>query len=74
VVAPPPISTPAGSAVIVDNHFILPDEGLSLEDLEKNLVIQAIHKARYNKTKAAALLGLTRATLRYRIEKYQIEA
>ncbi len=52
--------------------FILPEEGISLDELEKDLVIQSLDRTRYNQTRAARLLGLTRATLRYRIEKYKI--
>jgi two-component system, NtrC family, response regulator AtoC len=53
--------------------WVLPDEGLSLEDVEKDLVRQALEKAGGNKSQAARLLGLTRATLRYRIEKMGLE-
>jgi transcriptional regulator with GAF, ATPase, and Fis domain len=43
---------------------------VSLEDIERSLVIQALTQARHNKTRAAKLLGLTRAQLYSRIEKY----
>jgi two-component system NtrC family response regulator len=48
----------------------LPGDGVNLERLEKDLLEQAMERARNNKTKAASLLGLTRATLRYRLEKH----
>ncbi|HEX3015344.1 MAG TPA: sigma-54 dependent transcriptional regulator [Desulfobacteria bacterium] len=48
----------------------LPDEGINLEELEQNLLAQALELAQGNKTKAARLLGLTRHTLLYRLEKY----
>ena len=48
------------------------DQGLSLYDLERSLIIQALHKANYNQTRAAKLLGLTRETLKYRLKKYNI--
>jgi len=51
----------------------IPDEGLVLEELEKELIQLAIQKAAGNKSKAAALLGLTRRTLYSRIERYGIE-
>jgi len=35
-----------------------PDTGLSLEEVEKNLIVQAIQKAGQNKTLAAKLLGI----------------
>ncbi|MBU0712842.1 sigma-54 dependent transcriptional regulator [bacterium] len=49
------------------------DQGVSLYDLERSLIIQALHKANYNQTKAAGLLGLTRETLKYRLKKYKIK-
>ncbi len=50
----------------------VPDNGLDLESVEVQLIRSALEKANGNKTKAAALLGLTRDTLRYRMEKYGI--
>ncbi|GJQ24472.1 hypothetical protein BIY37_04270 [Candidatus Brocadia sapporoensis] len=50
--------------------FNLPPNGLSLDALEKELVTQALEKSKNNKTKAAKLLGLTRGTFRYRLQKY----
>ena len=47
----------------------LPPEGISLDELEKHLVLQALKKSKNNKTKAAKLLGLSRGTFRYRLEK-----
>ncbi|MFH1144439.1 MAG: sigma-54 dependent transcriptional regulator [Candidatus Eisenbacteria bacterium] len=51
----------------------IPDEGLVLEDLEKRLILSALAKADGNKSKAAALLGLTRRTLYSRMEKHGIQ-
>lgn len=51
-------------------QFDIPPSGLSLDALEKQLVTQALEKSRNNKTKAAKLLGLTRGTFRYRLQKY----
>ncbi len=50
--------------------FNLPPEGISIDELEKHLVLQALKKSKNNKTKAAKLLGLSRGTFRYRLEKY----
>jgi transcriptional regulator with PAS, ATPase and Fis domain len=47
-----------------------PAGGVNLEALERSLVVKALTQARYNKTRAAKLLGLTRAQLYSRIEKY----
>ncbi len=51
---------------------LLPPGGVNLETLEKGYVKEALEKARFNKSKAAKLLGLTRAQLYSRIEKYQL--
>jgi DNA-binding NtrC family response regulator len=49
---------------------VLPPDGLALEALERSLLEQALARTGGNKTQAAALLGLTRNTLRYRLEKH----
>jgi DNA-binding NtrC family response regulator len=54
---------PAGGAA-------LPPGGVNLEAIERSFVIKALRQARHNKTRAAKLLGLTRAQLYSRIEKY----
>ena len=50
----------------------LPREGIRFEDLEKDLVCQALRLASGNQTKAARLLGMTRDQIRYRIEKFHL--
>lgn len=57
-----------------DELLRLPTQGISLEALEQSLIHQAIERAHGNKSKAAELLGLTRHTLVYRMEKYGISA
>ena len=52
----------------------LPAGGINLEELEKDLILQALDQARGNKTKAATLLGMSRDTLRYRLEKFELGA
>jgi len=52
--------------------FTLPRDGLNLEQLERDLVDQALKQSGGNVTKAAKLLGLSRDTLRYRIEKFRL--
>ena len=52
----------------------LPAGGIDLEELEKDLIVQALDQARGNKTKAATLLGMSRDTLRYRLEKFELGA
>jgi DNA-binding NtrC family response regulator len=48
----------------------LPEEGLRFEDLEKDLIRQALERTASNQTRAAKLLGLTRNTLLYRMQKF----
>ena len=48
----------------------LPAGGLDLDALEKTLVAQALERARNNRSRAAKLLGLTRAQLYTRLERY----
>jgi len=50
--------------------FDLPAAGVDLEELERSLVAQALRRAGGNQTKAAALLGINRDQMRYRIEKF----
>ena len=51
----------------------LPAGGIDLEQLERSLVVQALERTGWNQTRAAALLGLNRDQIRYRIEKFQLE-
>lgn len=48
----------------------LPEEGLSLEDLERDFLVQALQRTGGNISGAARLLGLSRDTMRYRIDKF----
>ncbi len=52
----------------------LPEEGISLEDLEKSLIIRALEKHKNNQTRAAEYLGITRPTLIYRMEKFGLKS
>jgi DNA-binding NtrC family response regulator len=49
----------------------IPDSGINLEALERSLIRKALDKAGGNVSRAARLLGLSRRTLQYRIEKIQ---
>ncbi len=51
----------------------IPPEGMNLEELIKGLIIQALELSGANRTRAARLLGISRPTLIYRIEKHGIE-
>lgn len=54
--------------------FKLPVGGINLQELEIDCIRQALALAGGNKSRAARLLGLTRDTLLYRLEKYLIKA
>jgi DNA-binding NtrC family response regulator len=64
------LQTPASKTA--EAGWQLPDGGLRLEDMEKQLLEAALQRARGNKSQAARLLGLSRDTFRYRLEKYQL--
>jgi DNA-binding NtrC family response regulator len=53
--------------------FELPAAGVDLEQLERDLVVQALARTGGNQTRAAALLGLNRDQIRYRIEKFSLK-
>jgi two-component system, NtrC family, response regulator AtoC len=56
----------------ISSDFLLPEEGLSLEDLEKSLIRQSLIRCDGNQTKAAELLNITRFAFRYRLQKYNL--
>jgi two-component system response regulator PilR (NtrC family) len=47
--------------------------GEHIEEIEKRAIREALEKSRYNKTRAAELLGMSFRSLRYRIKKLNIE-
>jgi DNA-binding NtrC family response regulator len=49
-----------------------PSEGLSLRNVEKDLIVQALKKADNNQTKAAKLLSISRDALRYKMQKFNL--
>ena len=51
----------------------IPDSGIALDEVERRLILQALDKAGGNVSRAARLLGLSRRTLQYRMEKIQAE-
>jgi two-component system response regulator AtoC len=69
------LAQPEGAHPGVDQHLRLPLDGsLSLEDMEKKIVSEALERAHYNVTAAARLLGTSRETLRYRVNKYGLKS
>ena len=53
--------------------FTIPEEGINLDELEKQLIEQALNKAEGNKSAAAQLLGITRRRLYSMMERFAIE-
>ncbi|MFQ5589122.1 MAG: sigma-54-dependent transcriptional regulator [Nitrospiria bacterium] len=51
----------------------IPQSGISLEGVEREWVLKALKQTSWNVTRASKLLGLTRDTLRYRMEKFKID-
>jgi transcriptional regulator with PAS, ATPase and Fis domain len=51
----------------------LPPEGVPLEEVEKDLIQQALERTRYNKAQAAKLLHISYDTLRYQARKYGLD-
>ena len=69
-----PTTSTAGGTVAVtpsgDIRIDFPDNGLSLEAVERALIVRALDKASGNQSAAARLLGISRDTMRYRLEKF----
>jgi two-component system NtrC family response regulator len=51
----------------------LPPQGISLEAIEKELILKALRRCDWNQTRAARYLDVSRKTLIYRIEKHGIQ-
>ena len=73
---PPALLGVARSAEGVSAHLELPDEGLdlegALEDLERDLLNQALQHTDGNRTEAARLLRISFRSIRYKLDKYGI--
>jgi transcriptional regulator with PAS, ATPase and Fis domain len=52
------------------DDFILPATGLQLDELESNMINQALERTKGNRSKSARLLGISRDTLLYRMQKH----
>jgi transcriptional regulator with PAS, ATPase and Fis domain len=68
------IAQDLGSPSQGTNDFKLPPTGIKLNELNKGLISQALEMSAGNRTQAAKLLGISRPTLIYRLEKYAIKA
>jgi DNA-binding NtrC family response regulator len=61
-----------GELTPVGQEWTVPPTGLVLKDVECQLILSALKQAGNNKSMAARLLGLTRDTLRYHMEKHKL--
>lgn len=57
-------------AEIGNGDFVLPETGIQLDSLEASLIHQALNRTKGNRSKSAKLLGLSRDTLLYRMQKH----
>jgi two-component system response regulator PilR (NtrC family) len=53
-------------------RYVLPPQGVNLEEVEREFILQAMEMSGGVIAKAAKLLGLSYRTLQYRLEKFQI--
>jgi len=56
-----------------DARLILPEKGISLDEVEKDLIQQALDRAGNNQTKAAKLLNISYDSLRYQVKKFDLK-
>jgi DNA-binding NtrC family response regulator len=59
---------------VASTQFKLPAGGVNLEEIERQLLVQALERAKGNQTQAAQLLGINRDQVRYRMEKFGLQA
>lgn len=67
---PPEFTTKTISHAPVATDFTLPETGLKLDTLEADLIYQALNRTNGNRSKSAKLLGISRDTLLYRMQKH----
>lgn len=66
--------TEAASPISSQQGLFIPLDGsLSLQDMEKFIIQSALDRCDANVTAAARMLGTTRETLRYRVQKYHLK-
>ncbi len=70
---PKEITMQQGGEPAIPCKFVLPEQGLNLDELEKQFIVQAMQKAGGNKALASKLLGLSYDSLRYQIKKFGLE-
>jgi len=65
-----------GSSLTIDHdgnvQIDFSKSGINLEGVERQLILRALVQAEWNRTKASRLLGISKETLRYRMEKFNL--
>lgn len=69
------VGSPAEPSIVPVEQLDTGDGSLDtvIEDIEKQMLEDALRKARYNKTKAAEILGISFRSFRYKLKKYGID-
>ncbi len=57
---------------ISNSPFVIPEEGIHLEEVERSLIIQALEATGWVQKKAAALLNISPRVLNYKIKRFEI--
>jgi DNA-binding NtrC family response regulator len=72
---PSAVARPEATSALGALRFMAatPADSMNIGDVERGLVEKALSDAKGNKSRAARILGLTRAQLYSRIEKYGVE-
>ena len=69
---PREITSPAPSGGGAKDAFALPEGGIDLEQVELDLIQQALARTNGNRSRSARLLGISRDTLLYRMQKHHL--
>jgi two-component system NtrC family response regulator len=63
----------SGPAEIDRFSFVLPEDGMSLDEAEKAIILEALNRTGWNRSRAARLLRVPRHILLYRMQKFGLE-
>lgn len=67
-----PLIKTGGSGATVENNYTLP-VGMTLDELEKRLIIETLQAQRNNRTRTAEVLGISIRTLRNKLHEYNFK-
>jgi DNA-binding NtrC family response regulator len=67
------IESQQGMSMGLHKDISLPPEGITLDEVEKNLILQALERTGWIQKDAAKLLGLSRRVIQYKIAKHNIK-